>query len=195
MKIEGSTAAPDVLRPAVSFEDAKWDSIEYLLDEADTWLARGGEPRLLGLSDPRITEVWSKVSPDHEPPPGLLAFLHRAGADAPFMSPYLEHSYRLEHYEDNLRSARIFVGSLSSNDNPTDLHCLDEKGALRASIVIIACDIIGETYYCMDVSNKDSPIYQLYTENCELMESSHTMLGFLGLELINYWAKQDWPEG
>jgi hypothetical protein len=191
---EVDTAMNPVLYPKISLEEAKWDSVAHLLDEADFWSSRAGVT-LKGLSDNRIDEEWEKICPSHGAPPAIREFLRRAGADAPFMNANFEGSYRPEGYKESRDSARLFLQEFSPIDASTVMHCLDKNGDLHASIVVIACDVIGQDYYLVDASNEESRVFRLHAPHGDLKESAMTMLEFLRLELINYWLKSAAPGG
>jgi hypothetical protein len=175
-----------VLRDGISFHDARWDSIAQLLDEADTFL-RGRGTALQGLSRQRIDDSWRATCADHEPPSDLQVFLLRAGENAPFLNPNLEDTYRPEHYDDNRRSAERFLMDFPFAAGSAAFHCVGESGRLSAHMVVIACDAVGETYYCVDASDISSPVFGLHAPHGELKEAPMTMLEFLRLELLNYW--------
>jgi hypothetical protein len=178
---------PPVLHMKVSFDDARWTSIPQLLEEARSLLASGPVP-LKGLAEQDIHSAWRDVFPDHEPPSALKEFLLRAGADAPFLNPNVEDSYRLENYQENRDFAIQFMDEFAPGDRSSAVHLLDEDGSLLAAIVVIACDAAGGTYYCMDASDDHSQVFQLHAPHGDLKVESMTMLDFLRLELINYWV-------
>jgi hypothetical protein len=185
---EVNIAMNPVLHPKISVEEAQWGSIEHLLDEADLWLSPVGAT-LKGLSGSRIDDEWRDICPSHGTPSAVREFLSRAGADAPFMNPNLEGSYRPESYKENRDSASLFLQAFSPDDASTVMHCLDKNGDLHAAIVVIACDVIGEDYYVVDATNDESTVFRLHAPHGDLKESAMTMLEFLRLQLINYWLK------
>lgn len=183
---------PPVLHMNVSLDGARWTSIPQLLEEARLLLANEPVP-LRGLAEQDIDSAWRAACPDHEPPSALKKFLLRAGADAPFLNPNLEDSYRLENYQWNHDSAIQFMDEFAPIDGSSALHLLNEDGSLRAAIVVIACDTAGGTYYCMDASDDHSQVFQLHAPHGDLKVKSMTMLEFLRLELINYWVARTPP--
>lgn len=181
-----------VLHTNVSFDDAQWKSVTQLLDEANTILASRGSA-LQGLAEHLLNSKWSTACPNHEPPLALKEFLLRAGADAPFLNPHFEDSYRPENYQENRVCAIRFLGDLALDDKASALHLLNEDESLRAAIIVIACDDGGEIYYCMDASDNHSPVFQLCATHGVVKVESMTMLEFLRVELINYWMAQMLP--
>jgi hypothetical protein len=189
---EVNIAMNRVLHPKASFDEAQWDSIAHLLDEAGEWVGPG---RLKGLPDAEISSEWRKVCPDHEIPQVLREFLRRAGRDAPFINNDFEDSYRPEHYEANRDFANRFLNVFSSDDASTVLHRIGEDGNPSASVVVIACNVGREDYYCVDVSDNYSTVFWVHNDHGDLKEEAMTMLEFLRLELINYWLKSASPGG
>ena len=189
MTISQNSMATPILHGDVSLETAQWKSIEDLLDEANRFLVQNNAPSLQGLAEDRVQSEWSDAYPDHELPAALKEFLLRAGADAAFMNKNFEDSYRLEHYASNRQFADDFMEDFSSDGGASALHCVNEHGNLHPSIAVIACDVMGRVFYCMDASNNDSPVFELKASESTVKEVSMSMLAFLRLELINYyWA-------
>ncbi|WP_250634586.1 SMI1/KNR4 family protein [Pinirhizobacter soli] len=187
MTINSTTIAMrPVLHPRVTPEEARWNSIAHLLDEAEAWVAPG---KLKGLADHEILHAWHKVCPNHEVPPALAEFLYRAGKDAPFINSDFEDSYRPEHYEVNRDFADRFLSEFPSGDSSTVLHRHGEDGKPSSSVVVIACNVQRQDYYCVDVADNDPTVFWVHDDHGDLKEEATTMLDFLRLELINYWLK------
>jgi hypothetical protein len=181
-----SVAMAQKLHQNVSLQEANWDSIEKLLDEADMWSRPDGGLR--GLSDDRIESEWGRICSDPEVPPQLREFLRRAGESAPFINSEFEESYCPAYYQDNRGFAYRFLKDFSSSDVSTVLHRLGEDGN-PSSVVVIACNVGRGDYYCIDTSANDSTVFWVHDDHGELKEETMTMYELLRLQLLNYWFK------
>ena len=121
--------------------------------------------------------------------------MRRAGQDAPFINRDFEDIYRPEHYEINREFANRFLNDFPSGGASTVLHRHGEDGKPSASVVVIACNVGREDYFCVDVSDNDSTVFLVHNDHGDLKEETMTMLEFLRLELINYWLKKSTPRG